>query len=339
MQNFIQTLTQEQRAKIFALRDSPNGQSFDITSSYPQSIRDEFEKAISMGVREKIGYGILSGLPLAVLTFMHMKVKAYPSPSLAMMELFICALWASSQGYNYLNAQDWRIKDVCKTYDTLMSKYESVTQLVTETAVRFNFVKDANDIAKAGGTISMAQLAKLVNIDNKYFLKACNRLAITVLQAKALVMIKKGLVEEFEIATYNSLPLADTNPQTIANTEHDNERILLHTLRDQFDAMKYIKNDNEQEQQAPPNNPHCPLIKQSWGLKAFIDWFAKGFKGNTEVFRKISADDFLPPVPKSIFIEAIPSEEDLGALINMHSMENQNHLDLPALKGWQPKVI
>jgi hypothetical protein len=340
-------LTADQEDVILSLRDVPNGQTINFPSDYPSHERRLFEDRLAPNKNNRIENSVLVALTPALITAMHVQAKTYPSLSLALIEIFFCALMAASLGQGRIRSKNDRIKDARKTYEASMFSYEGSIQRAANDAVRKSLVVKADTAVRSGGSISRSTLAKLVNVDDSFFQNACDRLNVTVLQAKILLAMSKGQVKEFNIASYNSLPLAEISTQTTSRAERGDERILLNALRDQFaEVQKAIA---ESKTLSDTTSVVTPAKKEttSWGLTPVLNWFAKGFKGNLDVFRKVSAGDHLPAVPKSILIPEIPEAEGLDSMVIFYNTEKLNaanpydmdHLDLPALNSWKPRVI
>lgn len=330
-------LTEKQDKTIQSLRDVTNGQKVGIPHYYPMYERRLFEENVSANLKTKISLVAMNSFIPSLATYIHFTAGQFPPLWLLLTEVSASALVVVMKGHEYLTEQTKNKAKYKENYIGQMEFYINDIQRGADTAVRKNFIKEVDDVVRAGGAISMDQLAKLVNIKDYLFHDACDRLNVTVLQAKILVQMSKGKTTESEIATYASLKL-DENKQ---------EEILLHALKDQFNAAKTIHDENKPEDTSKPNSPTEEIDKKSlFSLKPIFDWFVKGLKGNIDVFRGVSADDYLPPLPESIIVKEIPAIENLGPMIYLYNMKindeigapRRDVLELPALHKWQPKI-
>lgn len=333
-------LTAGQEADILALHDSPNGQILDLPTDYPRYERQRFETRIP--VPNKYGSMLMINgyLPsISIVLFF----TASSSPLASCVLLAFSPLVSATYGRSFLNLRNRSIKVGRNKYNDKISAYETNIQRGADEAVRVNLVKDADAIVRAGDAISMVQLAKLVTFDDHHFYQACDKLAITVLQAKAAVLMSKGLVQEFNIATYYSCDLAAA--PLIPNSAREgitHEKLLRLALEHQFNNLQYLETetDKEEAEQTTPAATAEETPQKSWGLKPVYNWFAKGLKAHIDIFRKVSADDHLPEIRTALTVAEIPYDPNFGEILKSHHKKiwrpddrRFDYLDLPAING------
>lgn len=337
-------LTAEQETDILALRDTPNGKTLDLPTDYPMFERQRFEQIVFPSISSKIELSLASSLIPLVIAGLHLHYKSFPSFSLLVTEIIFGALVAASVGNGHLKMKNDEIIRTRKIHDARVDRYENNIQRAADEAIRVNLVKDADEDVSSGHTISMVQLAKLVDFDDHHFYQACDKLAITVLQAKAAVLMGKGLVKEFNIATYYScdLVVAPLNPiSTHEGITH--EKLLRLALEHQFNNLTHLKAKTDEdgaEQKSAVTTAEEPPQK-SGIIMAVFNWFANGFKANVDVWRKVSANDYLPETKTAaLTVAEIPYYPNFGEILKSHHNKiwrpNDNkydYLDLPALNG------
>jgi len=334
-------LTPEQETDILALRDSANGQKLVLPTDYSMFERQRFEQRVSP-LSSKIELSTASSLIPLVIAGLHLHFKAFPSFSLLVTEIIFGALVAASLGNSHLKMKNDEITRAREIHDARIGRYENNIQCAADEAIRVNLVKDADRIVRSGGSISMDQLAKLVNVDNHFFHEACDRLAITVLQANAAVLMSKGLVKEFKIATYYSIDLQHPSNSAPLGEEITHEKLLRLALEHQFNSLQYLETETDKDaaEQTTPADTAEQTPQKSGIIMAVFNWFANGFKANVDVWRKVSANDYLPETKTALTVAEIPYDPNFVEILKSHHKKiwkpgdnKYDYLDLPAING------
>jgi hypothetical protein len=324
-------LTPQQEATILNARE---GQVIEIPQAYIDDRRQEFNKKASESLRRKI---FSSAFNLGFLSLPVLAIGYSVSVPLTLLFAYAAATFPPDQALGNEAIKKRAYKEAKEKIDAFVSriKYHA------EEASKENFVKEIDARVRDGGAVNLAELAKLVNVHDVYFEEVCDKLAITVLQAKAMIAILNGDIDQYKVATYQNMGI-------FRNYGH-REYLLRLALEDQQNHQVIIGRTDNVESDSADDTPSSGTAKIDY-KKAFCvvakaikegvrETYVDGWKAVIQSYRKPTSLQVIE-APKTYTVPAIPSVEDLGDRIDLihrkmwdesKDMLGSDLLNLPAL--------
>lgn len=285
-------------------------------------LHETFEKSAQCKKYEKlnaiVGNCILFSGPITALVIPPI------SPAFAIAQVAIAATLSAKLGHETIKSASHQIAQAKSEYSKYMHDYFFYTAESAHHEMTREYVTDINRDVRHNKKISMHHLAKLITIDETYFQDACNKLAITVLQAKLMVAMQNEDIQPFAIPHSGKNALHFTIPE-------NNLRAI---LKDKFQNATSLKTpddnqhifENEKNSKDPPFEPSPHTAKTI--MTAVYRFYADGLKGHARAFQKPKANDHLPTMPAFLNPTELLSVQDLEDRIQSYGVEK---LDLPAL--------